>query len=104
MLCSPDLDQPSGQCVFMVVPNRPDLFETPAASLLFQRRDPESGKIAECEWHVTSREPLSIVVRTPGLTAELFVELNRSGIGEWGFGSGVARQVVGRAEVPSQNT
>ncbi len=39
MLCSPGLDQPAGNCVFMPLPAQPELFDTPAAGLLFARRE-----------------------------------------------------------------
>ena len=74
MLCNPDLGQPCGDCVFIAVPTKAELFDTPAAELLFQRRD-----AGENAWHVVSREPLSVVVRTPGLPADLFIELGRPG-------------------------
>lgn len=95
MLCSPDLGQPSGDCVFMPVPGQAELFDTPAAELLFRRR--EAG---ESSWQVIGREPLSVMVRTPGTTAELFVEFIGSGPGHWGVGTGSSRQVVGRAVLP----
>jgi len=95
MLCSPDLGQPAGDCVFVAVPGQAELFDTPAAGLLFERR--EAG---ESSWQVASREPLSVVVRTPGLPAEMFVELGSGGAGQWGVGSGSGRQVVGRALLP----
>ncbi|MCE9638259.1 MAG: hypothetical protein K8T90_21365 [Planctomycetes bacterium] len=95
MLCSPSLDEPSGDCVFIAVPIQAELFDTPAAAVLFERRDAE-----ESSWRVTSREPLSVAVRTPGLAAGLFVELGGSGTGQWGVVSGSNRQVVGRALLP----
>ena len=95
MLCSPDLGQPSGNCVFMALPGQAEVFESPAAELLFERRE-----AAESSWQVVCREPLSVAVRTPGLPAELFVELGGSGSGQWGVVSGSDRQVVGRALLP----
>lgn len=92
MLCSPDLGQPSGDCVFMAVPGQAELFETPAAELLFQRR-----QAGESAWEVTGRAPLSVVVRTPGLADELRIELDDQGTGQWSLGLGPGRQVVGRA-------
>jgi hypothetical protein len=95
MLCSPDLGQPAGDCVFVAVPGQAELFDTPAAKLLLLRR--EAG---ESSWQVVGREPLSAVVRTPGLPAELFIDLGGSGHGQWGVVSGSDRQVVGRALLP----
>lgn len=95
MLCSPDLDQPSGDCVFMAIPGQAELFDTPAAVLLFERR-----KSGESSWQVSDREPLTIAVRTQGLPADLFIELGGSGIGQWGVVNGSDRQIVGRALLP----
>lgn len=95
MLCSPDLGQPTGDCVFLAVPGQGELIDTPAVELLWQRR--EAG---ESSWRVVSREPLSVVVGTPGLSAELFIQLDGTSIGQWGVLSGSERQVVGRALVP----
>lgn len=95
LLCSPGLDQPSGHCVLMVVPSHAELFDTPAAAMLAERR--EAG---ESSWWVTGRAPLSVVIRTPGLLTELFIELGESGSGSWGVVSGPERQVVGLAMLP----
>src|SRR5262245_27013789 len=92
ILCSQGLDQPSGDCIFMPLPARPELFRSPAAEHLFARR--EAG---ESSWRVAHRDPLSVVVRTPGLASELFIEVDNAGGGQWGTGSGTGRQVVGRA-------
>jgi hypothetical protein len=92
MLCNPDLGQPSGDCVFVAAPAQADLFDTPAAQLLFQRQG-----AGESAWQVIRREPLSVVVRTPGLPAEMFIEFGGSSVGQWGVGSGSDRQVVGLA-------
>jgi hypothetical protein len=94
MLCNPDLSQPSGDCVFMVLPGHAELFDTPAAILLFQRREP-----GESSWRVVDRNPISVVVQTPGLPDELFIELH-GGAGQWGVISGLDREVVGRALLP----
>ena len=95
MLCSPDLRQPSGDCVFMVVPRKAELFDAPAAELLFQRK-----QAGESSWQVVCSQPLSVVVRTPGVAAELFIEFCGGGPGQWGIGTGQGRQVVGRAVLP----
>jgi hypothetical protein len=94
MLCSPDLGQPSGDCVFIAVPGQAELFDTPAADLLFQRR--EAG---ESSWRVVNRKPITVVVRTPGLPDELYIEFD-SGAGQWGVVSGSDRKVIGRALLP----
>lgn len=97
MLCNPDLGQPSGDCVFVAVPNQPELFDTPAAELLFQRRD-----VGESSWQATCRKPISLIVRTPGVPTELFIEFDHEGTGQWGLVSETGRQFVGRALCPNQ--
>ena len=95
MLCSPDLGQSTGDCVFVVVPERTKLFDTPAAESLFRRRE-----AAESTWQVVHRQSLSLIVRSPGLAEELFVEFPGDAAGKWGRSSGVGRQVLGRAVLP----
>jgi len=94
MVCTPDLGQPAGECLFMAVAMQAELFNTPAALLLFERRG-----AGESSWKVVGREPLSVVVSTPGLPAELFIELD-GGFGQWGVGRGSGRRIVGRALLP----
>ena len=43
---------------------------------------------------------MSVVVQTPGLSAELFIELGGTGTGRWGLVSGSDRQVFGHALLP----
>jgi len=95
MLCNRDLSEPSGNCVFVVVPGQADLFDSPEAELLFQRR--EAG---ESTWHVEHRGRLAVQVRTPGVSGEMFIEIDGPGPGQWGVGSGPDRLVVGRAVLP----
>lgn len=95
MLCSPDLRQPSGDAVFMALPAQAELFDSPAAELLFQRK--EAG---ESHWKVVGRSPLSVVVKTPGVAVEVFIEIRASGVGSWGVGSGANRKVIGNALIP----
>ncbi len=95
MLCSVDLGEPSGECVFIAVPVRADLFDTPEAEVLFQRR--EAGESA---WLVSGRDPLLVVVRTPGLPTEMFLEFDGPGPGRWGVGSGSDRRTLGVAVRP----
>jgi hypothetical protein len=98
MLCSPDLGQPTGDCIFMIVPTNATLFDAPAAKLLFERRD-----AGESKWQVVSREPLSVVVQSPGLPTDLFVDLGNPNGGRWSVGSETDRQVVGRALLTSNS-
>lgn len=98
MLCSPDLTEPSGHCVFMVVPRQAELFHSPEAELLFERR--EAG---ESTWDVVRREPLAVQVRSPGISAEMFLDFDCPAPGQWGVDSGTDRRVVGRAVLPSSD-
>jgi hypothetical protein len=81
--------------MFVAAPAQAELFDNPAARRLFERR--EAG---ESSWQVARREPLTVVVRTPGLADELFIEISGSGPGQWGIGGGSDRQEIGRAFLP----
>src|SRR4051812_8083472 len=85
MLCSRDLVETSGDCVFVALPARPELVHTPGAEALFDRRN-----AGESAWHVQGREPLSMIVRTPDSAADLFIEFGGPGPGpgRWGVGFG----------------
>lgn len=99
LLFSIDLSESDGDCVFMAMPLT-ELYDTAAAELLFQRR--EAG---ESTWQVFDREPLSVVVRTSGVPAELFIRLGGSDGGHWSVGNEADQQVVGRALLaPSPTT
>jgi hypothetical protein len=95
MLCSHDLSEESGDCVFMPFPGQANLFDSPGANLISQRRD-----AGESNWQVSERDPFSVVVRTPGLEPDMFIEFSGSGPGHWGIGSGADRKSVGRALLP----
>lgn len=89
LLCSPGLDHPAGDCVFVPSPVLPDGW---AARLLAQRWGPgEEGR-----WLVEAREPLTVRVGAPPQGFGLFVVLGGPA-GGWGFDTGPDRHLVGRA-------
>ncbi|WP_435018823.1 hypothetical protein TA3x_000809 [Tundrisphaera sp. TA3] len=90
VLFSPGLGADSGDCVFMAVPGQVESFGTPVFEDIYQRR-----QAGESTWEVTHREPIAALIRTPGIPAELFIELGEPG--QWGTGVGTARQVLGKA-------
>ena len=67
MLYNPDLGQPSGDCLYYCARSGRVVCTT-AAGLLFERRE-----LGESSWRVSSREAMSVVVQTPGLSAELVI-------------------------------
>ena len=91
VLWHPNLGADAGDCVFMPLPVRPELLGTLGVEALFARQ--RGGQ--ESAWRVTSPEPLSVAVATPGLAEEMFVELDASGFGRWGFGTGDDRRLAG---------
>jgi hypothetical protein len=98
MLTNCELSEQTGKCVFMLVPMQADLFVSPGANLISQRK-----AVGESTWQVTLQEPRSLIVRTPGLQPEMFVEFSGPGSGLWGLGSGADRSVVGRAVLPQSD-
>jgi hypothetical protein len=78
-----------GECVFMVLPRNPALFDSPVARALFARKD-----VGESKVELTRGELLTIRVISPDLP-DLLVDLNDSGSGSWresspGTASGLA--------------
>jgi hypothetical protein len=98
ILCSRELSEKTGDCVFMAVPGQVALIDSLEADLISQRR--EAG---ESTWQVSCLEPLSMVVRTPGLQQEVFVEVSNAGSGQWGVGRGADREFVGLAALPQSD-
>ncbi len=92
ILCSPDLKAESGDCLFMAFPGQPFSFATPESAALARRRE-----VGESAWQVNRRDPLTVVVHTPGLPDEMFIEFEHSDSGRWGIGGGFDREVLGIA-------
>lgn len=95
MLCSVDLSEASGDCVFVVVPGDAALCDSAEANLLLDRK-----AAGESTWHVDSRSPLLVIVSTPDIPGEMFIEFSESGMGQWGINEGPQRQVLGQAMLP----
>jgi len=93
MLLSADLTEPSGTCVFMAMPGQAAQLDSAEAEELMWRR--EAG---ESVWNAAGHEPRCLVVRTPGLATDLFIELGSPG--RWGTGSGPDRKVLGLVVLP----
>jgi len=78
-----------GECVFMVLPRNPALFDSPVARALFARKD-----VGESKVELTRGKSLTIRVMSLNLP-DLIVELDDSGTGSWresvpGTASGLA--------------
>ena len=95
ILFSPDLGEPQGDCVFVISPGQSELSGSPVMALLVERRE-----AFESEWQLVGRTPLSVVIRTPGLPKDLFIDLESSGTGFWGVIERNQRQAIGRALLP----
>jgi len=96
MLLSSSLAEGAGDCVFMAVPAAPELFGTAPAQELMRRK-----AVGESAWEVTSREPVTLRVKTPGAPGLLYVELGEDAPGRWGIETGNGRAELGIASVPS---
>ena len=67
----------SGECVLVVVPRKPALFDTPVARALFARK-----AVGESKLDASRGESLLLRVSSPNLP-DLTVELNSAGTGTW---------------------
>ncbi len=89
ILLAVDRGRDQGQCIFMVLPPNPALFDSPAAEALFARKSLGENDVA-----VVSGSPLHLVINSVGLP-QLIVEVAISGTGTWreqapGTASGIA--------------
>ncbi|WP_435009200.1 hypothetical protein P12x_000450 [Tundrisphaera lichenicola] len=98
MLCSVDLAEGAGDCTFVAVPGRAALLDHPEEKMLALRRS-----AGESSWEVTRREPLTVVITTPGWPDGMFIEIESTGPGRWGVGEGLDRLVLGQAIAASKD-
>ena len=68
---------PDGQCVFMVLPRNPALFDSPSARALLARK-----AVGESKVELTRGASLTLRVLSPNLP-DLLVDLADSGAGTW---------------------
>jgi hypothetical protein len=92
MLCSPGLEESSGDCYFVRMSMVSESSDSVAIDQISERR--EAG---ESIWRVLQREPLYVVVETPSLSDKIFIELEAPDSGKWGVVNGSERQIVGKA-------
>src|SRR5215218_1489337 len=90
VLWHPHLGAEAGNCVFMPLPTGPKLLGTPPVEALYDRQ-----QAGESAWRVARTEPLTVVITTPGLAEEMFVEFRLGGTSVWGLGNGATRREVG---------
>jgi hypothetical protein len=91
VLWHPNLGAEAGKCVFLPLPVEADLVERTAAQAIYDRQ--QEGR--ESDWHVTSHEPLSVTITTPGLPDVMFVEFRLGSTSIWGLGEGSSRRETG---------
>jgi hypothetical protein len=90
VLWRPHLGAHAGHCAFLPLPTDAKLLGTPAVEALYDRQ-----QAGESAWRVTRTDPLTVVITTPGLAEEMFVEFRLGGTSVWGLGSGAERREVG---------
>ncbi len=91
VLWHPHLGADAGNCVFMPLPTDPELLGSPLVAALYDRQ--QDGR--ESAWRVAGTDPLTVVITTPGLPEEMFVEFRLGGTSVWGLGSDAGRREVG---------
>ena len=67
----------TGECVFMVLPQKPALFDAPVTRALYARK-----RVGESKLEMTGGETLQFRVKSPNLP-DLMVELDGAGAGTW---------------------
>jgi hypothetical protein len=90
LLWHPNLGADTGNCVFLPLPTDPRLLGSPPVEALYDRQ-----QAGESAWQVVRTDPLTVVIRTPGLPEEMFVEFRSGGTSVWGLGRGAKRREVG---------
>jgi hypothetical protein len=90
VLWHPNLGADAGRCVFIPLPTDPRLLGSPPVEALYDRQ-----QAGESAWRVARTDPLTVVITTPGLPEEMFVEFRLGGTSVWGLGSGAGRREVG---------
>jgi hypothetical protein len=90
VLWHPHLGADTGNCAFLPLPTNPKLLGTPAVEALYDRQ--QAGQSA---WRVSRTDPLTVVITTPGLLEEMFVEFRLGGTSVWGLGGGDEQREVG---------
>ena len=80
VLWHPHLGADAGQCVFLPLPTDARLLGTQPVEALYDRQ-----QAGESAWRVTSTDPLTVVITTPSLPEEMFVEFRLGGTSVWGL-------------------
>ena len=95
VLCAVPEGHNDGDCVFMIVPQKGELFDAPDTLELFARKD-----LGESRVHISNNKQ-SISIRSDGMD-NMYIQLDESGTGVWGYDRSDGRQEIGLALIPTK--
>ena len=95
ILCAIPEGQLRGDCVFSIIPKKPELFDNPEVQELFARRDLGESQIQ------LAADFLSITIQSPNMD-DMFIEVDESGAGYWRYVHADGSVQVGRALIPKK--
>ena len=95
VLCAIPEGQLRGDCVFSIIPKKPELFDDPSVQELLARKDLGESQIQ------LSTDLLSVTIQSSEMD-DMFIELDESGAGHWGYVRADGGVQMGRALVPKK--
>ena len=93
VLCAVPEGQRTGDCVFMILPKRKELFDSPDVVELFARKDLGESRIQ------ISDDRRSVNIQSVAMD-DMYIEFDESGNGVWGYRRDDGQQQVGLALLP----
>jgi hypothetical protein len=95
VLCAIPEGQLVGDCVFSIVPRRSELFDDPDVQELFARKDLGESHIQ------LSPDSRRVTIRSPNMD-DMYVNLDDSGVGHWGYARSDGDVQMGLALTPKK--
>lgn len=92
LLCAIPPADLEGDCIFIIVPDQAEMLEDPEVQALLERKKRRESQIE------LGPDRRSAIICTEGLE-DMFVELDASGEGSWGYLREEGRSQVGKAAV-----
>ena len=95
VLCAVQDGRNDGDCVFMVTPQKAELFDAAETLELFDRKN-----LGESRIYISS-DKLSVHIQSEGMD-DMYIQFDETGAGTWGYVRSDGRQPVGIALVPKK--
>ncbi len=92
VLCAVPPGETEGDCIFSIVPDKPEDFEDPLLEQLLLRKEMGESSLE------VAPDRQSIVIRTEGLE-DLFAQWDNTGHGQWGIWREGEEQTIGPAKL-----